>query len=666
MRDSQRTAAERARVLDIMALFGPAASNELLLVASRDADVMVRRRATYYLGTAASTLVANRLAELLDDTDGQVRRLACESLVRTQQAVEPNRLAKLLASSDRFESFAARRLLEQQPAERIVELVASTADQRVFIQAATALMMASPSPQHAQAVLQKGQQVMTEFMSDRNFVDLLRTFQLAYHRSGLTAEDTSTMTTLLTDEFPASNVVINRELIRLLSYLHVTEIADRYLKQLEVEPLQADRIHLAIHVALMGDQLGGDQKLQLFRYLEPGPNAGSAVADYLQQVSVQLGQTLTEDEMTIAIDQGAKYPAAALAAVLQFPETLSDLQKEQLKQLDSAVATSESETAKRLRVAVVALLARDASEASWQYLRSLYETSPDRRVEVTVALAEDPVANWKFVIDGLQFLDNETLRNVLPQLRTVNQWPTEAEPFRQVIMTAERLRENGGDDAIRLLEHWKGFASQVEKIPLEKAILAWRRWYAEQFPQSPAPEKFVKAPGGSWNHDVLVNHIVAAQKAHAGSPEHGALVFEKAQCAKCHRMGSTGESMGPDLTGLAKRFRPSEVLESVLEPSKVISDQYASKTVVTKDGKVYTGILGSGANGEYVILQSDGSKKQLALTEVDEIDSSTVSAMPAGLLNSLTMDEITDLFAYLYSNQIGPVAARPADSAMGF
>ena len=50
-----------------------------------------------------------------------------------------------------------------------------------------------------------------------------------------------------------------------------------------------------------------------------------------------------------------------------------------------------------------------------------------------------------------------------------------------------------------------------------------------------------------------------------------------------------GEAMGPSLTDVAKRFRPAEILESIVEPSKVISDQYASKSIVTAQGKAITG-----------------------------------------------------------------------------
>ena len=48
-------------------------------------------------------------------------------------------------------------------------------------------------------------------------------------------------------------------------------------------------------------------------------------------------------------------------------------------------------------------------------------------------------------------------------------------------------------------------------------------------------------------------------------------------------------ALGPDLTGLAGRFTTRDLLESIVVPSKVISDQYAAVIFSTTDGRVVTG-----------------------------------------------------------------------------
>src|SRR5262249_14887756 len=54
----------------------------------------------------------------------------------------------------------------------------------------------------------------------------------------------------------------------------------------------------------------------------------------------------------------------------------------------------------------------------------------------------------------------------------------------------------------------------------------------------------------------------------------GRAMFAAANCFACHRFSQEGGSTGPDLTGVAGRFGIHDLVESITEPSKVISDQY--------------------------------------------------------------------------------------------
>ena len=50
-----------------------------------------------------------------------------------------------------------------------------------------------------------------------------------------------------------------------------------------------------------------------------------------------------------------------------------------------------------------------------------------------------------------------------------------------------------------------------------------------------------------------------------------------------------GGSTGPDLTGVAGRFNNRNLLESIIEPSKVVSDQYEKMQFQMTDGRVIEG-----------------------------------------------------------------------------
>jgi putative heme-binding domain-containing protein len=148
---------------------------------------------------------------------------------------------------------------------------------------------------------------------------------------------------------------------------------------------------------------------------------------------------------------------------------------------------------------------------------------------------------------------------------------------------------------------------------------------------------------------VLVDRVLNADVMKTASSPRGKEVIERAKCLDCHKFGSKGEGVGPDLTAISSRFRPVEILESIVEPSKVISDQYKSVTVATSDGKIYNGmpVVSDGPN--LVLLLADGTKATIPKTEIEAQRESKVSVMPLGLIDALSYQEIADLLALFSS-----------------
>ena len=134
--------------------------------------------------------------------------------------------------------------------------------------------------------------------------------------------------------------------------------------------------------------------------------------------------------------------------------------------------------------------------------------------------------------------------------------------------------------------------------------------------------------------------------------DHGREMFGAASCFACHRFDNQGGSVGPDLTSLSGRFSSRDLLESVLEPSKQISNQYGSVQIITTDGKVISGRIINLA-GDSFRVQTDmlnpGKLTEVDRRKIEEMVESKVSMMPKGLLNTLNREEVLDLMAYLLS-----------------
>ena len=107
-----------------------------------------------------------------------------------------------------------------------------------------------------------------------------------------------------------------------------------------------------------------------------------------------------------------------------------------------------------------------------------------------------------------------------------------------------------------------------------------------------------------------------------------------------------------DLTGVAGRFSVRDLLESTVEPSKVISDQYGAVLIATSDGKTVTGRIvnlhGDGITVMPNMLDPNGLVN-IDRRRVEHMEPSKTSMMPNGLLDTFKEDEILDLMAYLLS-----------------
>jgi putative heme-binding domain-containing protein len=100
------------------------------------------------------------------------------------------------------------------------------------------------------------------------------------------------------------------------------------------------------------------------------------------------------------------------------------------------------------------------------------------------------------------------------------------------------------------------------------------------------------------------------------------------------------------------RFRLRDLCESIVEPGKVISDQYRASIVTTNKGKEYVGrIISETKDTLTILLDPEDSTKvvEVKKSDVDEQKPSPVSVMPEGLLKALSEDEVLDLIAYLLS-----------------
>ena len=188
--------------------------------------------------------------------------------------------------------------------------------------------------------------------------------------------------------------------------------------------------------------------------------------------------------------------------------------------------------------------------------------------------------------------------------------------------------------------------TESEKADLRPILEAPPR--AKAATASTAPSRaFVK----EWTVDELVP-VMETKLKQKRDFDRGRSLFAATNCYACHRYNDEGAAVGPDLTAVSGRFSPRDLLESIILPSKVVSDQYEAVIVATTDGQVVTGRI-MNLNNDTLTINTDMLDPSAQVTvnrlKIEETRPSTTSMMPEGLISTLNPDEIADLIAFLYS-----------------
>jgi putative heme-binding domain-containing protein len=186
-------------------------------------------------------------------------------------------------------------------------------------------------------------------------------------------------------------------------------------------------------------------------------------------------------------------------------------------------------------------------------------------------------------------------------------------------------------------------ASEADRKAIEAAGLGLPYKGRRELPKA-------AGPGKEW---TVADLVALEPKLRKGRNfKNGEKMYAATRCVVCHRFGGDGGATGPDLTQLAGRFTLKDLSESIVEPSKVVSDQYKASVVTTAAGKTITGRVVSETGGKLVIVTDpeDPTKVvEVAKDDVESVKPSAVSLMPEKLIQPLNEAEVLDLLAYLLS-----------------
>jgi putative heme-binding domain-containing protein len=172
--------------------------------------------------------------------------------------------------------------------------------------------------------------------------------------------------------------------------------------------------------------------------------------------------------------------------------------------------------------------------------------------------------------------------------------------------------------------------------------------------EPPLVDPYAELKSRALVKEWTVDELLSALEGLSAKPDSdaGRQIFAEAMCSRCHRVERSGGITGPDLTGVTRRFDRRALLEAVLEPSKIVSDQYNSVEITTRDGDSVIGRIAD-LNDDFIQVATDlinpAAFVRVPTSEIADITPSRLSMMPTGLLDHFTESEIRDLIAYLES-----------------
>ncbi|MEN9676313.1 MAG: hypothetical protein RIS76_2209 [Verrucomicrobiota bacterium] len=136
-----------------------------------------------------------------------------------------------------------------------------------------------------------------------------------------------------------------------------------------------------------------------------------------------------------------------------------------------------------------------------------------------------------------------------------------------------------------------------------------------------------------------------------GDPQRGGGVFRRSDvgCSGCHQVGGDGVDFGPKLTEIGAKLGKEALIASIVDPSGGVSFGYEAWRITRRDGEELLGLVASETEDELLLKQSGGSPVAVRKTDIVSREKQSVSLMPSGLHENLSLEEFTDLIAYLAS-----------------
>jgi len=628
-----------------------------LIKATADHDPEVRARAALALGDVSTSEAGAALNHLLSDSSPIVRRRACEGLIRSGHKPDLERVLVLLRDEDRWVRHAARITLERQPPEVWRQVASEQQEPLVVANTLLALARSEDDQDSLLALIDEVQRLLTNDLEKQPMLIAVRTAQLIFAKLDSSNDPRlNAVVDTLSRQFPTGHWQIDREVARIFAGRPNHQSFDLLFEQLKENDSIEGQIHYITCMSYIQTEWNLARVKALIPWLEKfgRHQGGTSYSGYIEVICDRVVTQLNSREKMVMLRQASRHPFVGRRIVRMLDENqLAEIGPSLFDLVEQTNSSSDRALSDGLAEAVISRLANWPSSQAVEILNQMYTLMPERRLSIARAAAAKPNRHADLLWRAMDSKDSATLVVALGAIDPLSGQKLSRDQQGAVLVAAKRLGALGADQALRILEKATGESFGLEEKGWMVALTAASKWFTQTYPTAEPLPEVETVVGQAWTFSELSDRLLHPAALKTASLERGLAVLEKAQCLTCHRFGTEGRGdLGPDLTLLGKRFDRNQILESILDPSGTVSDQYLAVLVTTNDGQSLMGTPIAQTEKQLTLALMDGSQRDIDLDSITKSQPMSQSLMPPGLLNTLTLEEIANMLAILESGPI--------------
>lgn len=450
----------------------------------------------------------------------------------------------------------------------------------------------------------------------------------------------------LAKAFPTTDAEVNRELARLLGMLGANDA--RLLAELCKMWTPESSVESDLHYLIVASLLEGVRDsattmatarclLSLHRKLEAAEQFASR--NWPFRVGETFEALCVRDPSLIhaMVESNQLNHVGQALFVSRLPR---DIRPDASRRLWAATVDAGSEPTPEM----IELIASLPPEWAFPRLRA-YGDSLDLRDAVVLALARQPQAQDRVrFIAGLSSPQATVVEKSARALVPLGIHCTAAEiaaALRALKLACGQPKQTEPRGSLlKLLNFWTEENADVELDPNpSQAYVGWFEMFDRYYPAEAAR---LRASSGAdatgWKRRL------AAINWAAGEAGRGKSVFEARACHRCHQANG---HLGPELAGAASRLSREDLFTAIFDPNLEVAPAYQTTLVATRAGQVYHGLVVYESPETTLLQTGPDTTVRVMNIETSSMRKSGQSLMPVGLLDPLSDQDLSDLYAFL-------------------